>query len=252
MISLKSTQEIEKIRAAGMIVQEVFRAMKDAIVPGISTYELDQIANKIVCEAGAVSPTIGYGDPPFPAATCISIDDEIVHGIPSKSRVLEEGQIVTFDVVVGLDGWMADAARTYPVGKVSEEKERIIKTAEDAFWAGVAQAKIGNRVGDISAAVQKYAEERGYSVIRELTGHGIGQSMHEAPDVPNFGNPGRGPRLAKGMVLCIEPMIAAGKRYVKMHDDEWTISMRDQKVSAHYENTIVITDAEADILTLTR
>lgn len=250
MISLKSSDEIARIRRAGQLVRQVLEAMREAMRPGISTYELDMVAQRVIKEAGGTAPCIGYGEPPFPAATCISIDDEIVHGIPSKERFLEEGQIVSFDVVCELDGWMADAARTFPVGEVSEEKLRLIEAAKQSFYAGVEQAKVGNRVGDISAAVQTYAEENGYSVIRELTGHGIGRSMHEDPEVPNFGRPGRGPRLQEGMVICIEPMIACGKRYVVLGDDDWTVAMRDGRPSAHYENTIVITAEGPQILTI--
>lgn len=250
MIQLKSKDEIEKIRAAGKIVEEIFASLKSAIKPGVSTLELDILAREIVNKHNAISPTIGYGEPPFPAAICASIDEEIVHGIPSDNRRLEEGQIITADVVVGLNGWMADAARTFPVGDISEEKAALIEAAEACFWAGVEQAKVGNRVGDISAAVQAYAEGHGYSVIRELTGHGIGRSMHESPDVPNFGTAGRGPRLEDGMVICIEPMIAIGKRHVTMYSDQWTIAMRDLKPSAHYENTIAITNDGPVILTL--
>ena len=183
MIRLKSQDEINKIRAAGRLVKAVLDAMQAAIHPGISTYELDQVAMKVIEAAGGSGPCIGYGDPPFPTATCISLDEEIVHGIPSENRILRNGQIVTFDVVCELDGWMADAARTFPVGEISPEKQALMDAAEAAFWAGFSQAKIGNRVGDISAAVQNYAESHGYSVIRELTGHGIGREMHEAPDV---------------------------------------------------------------------
>lgn len=250
MIQLKSSQEIQKIREAGKVVESVFRAMQDAIEPGISTLELDQIARDVVQKSGGISPTVGYGEPPFPAATCISIDEEIVHGIPADDIYLREGQIVSFDVVVGLDGWMADAARTFSVGEISDEKKQLIEVTEESFWQGLSQAKIGNRVGDISYAVQEYAESRGYSVIRELTGHGIGRSMHEAPDVPNFGTKGRGPRLEEGMVLCIEPMIAVGKRTVVLLDDQWTIAMKDRKPSAHYENTIAITSDGPIVLTL--
>lgn len=249
MITLKSHDEIAKIKAAGALVKQVLKTMEEAIRPGISTLELDLLAQAVIKEAGGSAPCIGYGDPPYPAATCISIDEEIVHGIPSGKRFLEEGQIVSFDVVCELDGWMADAARTFPVGKVSEEKQSIMEAAKQCFYEGLAKAVPGNRVGDISAAVQAYAESHGYSVIRELTGHGIGRSMHEAPDVPNFAGPRRGPRLTEGMVLCIEPMIACGRRQVVLGSDDWTVSMRDGRPSAHYENTIAITAEGPQILT---
>lgn len=250
MISIKSKEEIQKMREAGHLVKRVLDAMEASIRVGISTMELELIARKVIAEAGGGAPCIGYGDPPFPAATCISIDSEIVHGIPSETRFLEEGQIVSFDVVCELDGWMADAARTFPVGEVSEEKQKLMACAEQCFYAGLDKAIPGNRIGDISAAVQAYAEERGYSVIRELTGHGIGRDMHEAPDVPNFASKRRGPRLQEGMAICIEPMISCGKRHVILADDDWTVIMRDGKPSAHYENTIVITADGPEILTI--
>lgn len=249
MIQLKSHAEIAKIREAGRLVMEVIETMRQAIRPGVSTAELNEIAAKMIREAGGSAPTLGYGEPPYPAETCISVDEEIVHGIPSQDLVLEEGQIVTFDVVAELDGWMADAARTFPVGKISQEKEALVEAAKASFEAGFAEAVVGNRIGDISAAVQAYAEGHGYSVIRELTGHGIGRDMHESPDVPNFGRKGHGPRLQEGMVICIEPMIASGSRYVTLADDEWTVAMRDLKPSAHYENTVVITADGPVILT---
>ncbi len=249
MIQLKSRDEIEKIEAAGRLVMKVMHALRDQIRPGVSTAELDQLARTIINEAGGSAPTLGYGDPPYPAATCISIDDEIVHGIPAEDRVLETGNIVTFDVVCELGGWVADAARTYPVGEITEEKETLIEAAKTCFYDGLNQAVIGNRIGDISATVQNSAESKGYSVIRELTGHGIGRSMHEAPDVPNFGRAGRGPRLQEGMVICIEPMIAAGQRYVTLKADEWTVAMRDGRPSAHYENTVAVTKDGPEILT---
>ncbi len=249
MIQLKSQAEIAKIREAGRLVMACMDAMQAAIRPGISTKELNEIADKMIREAGGTAPCLGYGEPPFPAATCISVEEEIVHGIPSEDILLEEGMIVTFDIVAELDGWMADAARTFPVGEISEEKKALLQAAKEAFEMGLAEAVIGNRIGDISAAVQTYSEGHGYSVIRELTGHGIGREMHESPDVPNFGRKGHGPRLQEGMVICIEPMIAAGARYVTLAEDEWTVLMRDRKPSAHYENTIVITKDGPVILT---
>ncbi len=250
MISLKSKDEIEKIRKAGSLVKKVLENMEEAIRPGISTLELELLAREVIENAGGSAPCIGYGDPPFPAATCISTDEVVVHGIPSANQVLAEGQIVTFDVVCELDGWMADAARTFPVGRISEEKQALSDTAKSAFYAGLEQAVPGNHIADISAAVQKEAEGKGYSVIRELTGHGIGRSMHESPDVPNYVTRRRGPRLQEGMVICIEPMIACGERYIVLGNDGWTVSMRDKRPAAHYENTIVITADGPEILTV--
>lgn len=249
MITLKSKDEIAKIKEAGKLVKKVLEAMEENVRPGISTYELDQIAQKIIFDAGGSAPCIGYGEPPFPAAICTSIDEVIVHGIPSKDRILEEGQIISCDVVCELNGWMADAARTYPVGQVSEEKMALMEAAKESFYAGMEKAVPGNHICDVSAAVQKYAEGKGYSVIRELTGHGIGRSMHESPDVPNYVSRRRGARLQEGMVICIEPMIACGKRYVYLGEDEWTVTMQDGKPAAHYENTIAVTADGPQILT---
>ncbi|MDO5732190.1 MAG: type I methionyl aminopeptidase [Eubacteriales bacterium] len=250
-INLRNPEEIEKIRAAGQIISEVFALAKSSIRPGLSTYELDKLCEKHIRSRGASCPCINYGQPPYPAATCISLNETVVHGVPSKSRILAEGDIVTVDVVVGLNGYMADAARTFPVGTVSPEAEAIIDAAEASFFRGLLAAIPGNRVGDISFAVQSYSESHGYSVIREMTGHGIGVDMHEAPDVPNYGRPHRGPRLEAGMVICIEPMIAAGEQYIMIDEDEWSCVMEDGELSAHYENTVAITEHGPEILTMT-
>jgi methionyl aminopeptidase len=251
MITIKSHDEIAKIREAGKIVEEVFAVLEEKAKPGISTLELDHLVLSIAKKHKASCPTIGYGEPPFPAASCISIDTQLVHGIPSAHVHLEEGQIVTFDIVIEKDGWMADAARTFPIGQISEEKERLVRATEQSFWEGFKMAEVGNRVGDIGHAVQTYAEAQGYSVIREFTGHGIGRDMHESPDVPNFGRPKRGPRLQEGMVFCIEPMIAMGSRHVEIQRDGWTVTMQDKMPSAHYENTIAITKDGPKLMTLT-
>lgn len=249
-IVIKTAEEITAIRRAGQLLAKVHEALRQEVRPGITTGELDQIAERMIREGGGTPTSKGYGDPPFPASICTSIDDEVVHGIPDDDRVLEEGQIITLDITVGVDGWQADAARTWPVGEISAEKQKLIEAAEKAFYAGMAQALEGQRIGDIAHAVQSEAEGQGYGVIRELIGHGIGRDMHEAPEVPNYGRPGRGPRLRSGMVFCIEPMITQGKRHIAIKDDEWTIVTKDGQAAAHYENTIVITPTGPEILTL--
>ena len=249
MINIKSESEINKMRDAAKILADVMYAMKENIKPGISTYELDQIGYNVIKKAGAVAPTLGYAMPPYPAATCISIDEQVVHGIPRKEKFLEEGQIISLDLVVGYKGWMADAARTFPVGNISEEKQILIAAAKDCFYAGYEQAIIGNRIGDISAAVQSVADSRNFAVIEEFVGHGIGREMHEDPSVPNYKTLRKGPRIQEGMVICIEPMIALGSKEVYLEDDGWTAVMADGKAAAHYENTIAITSAGPEILT---
>lgn len=249
-IVIKTVEEIASIRSAGRLLAQVHEALREEVRPGITTGELNRIADRLIRDGGGIPTSYNYGDPPFPASICTSIDDEVVHGIPADERVLEEGQIITLDITVGLEGWQADAARTWPVGEISEEKRKLIVAAETAFNAGLAEALEGQRVGDIAHAVQRSAEGEGYGVIRELCGHGIGREMHEAPEVPNYGRPGRGPRLRSGMVFCIEPMITAGKRHIALKDDEWTIVTQDGRPAAHYENTIAITPTGPEILTL--
>ncbi len=249
MISIKSKSEIIKMRDAAKLLVDVMYAMHDAIKPGISTYELDKIGHDVIKKAGGDAPCLGYAQPPYPAATCISIDEEVVHGIPRKDKILRSGQIISIDLVVGYNGWMADAARSFGVGELDPEKQELVDTVKACFYAGYEKAILGNRVGDIGVAVQKVAEDKGYSVIREFVGHGIGTEMHEDPQVPNYKTVRRGPRLEEGMTICIEPMIAMGKANVYLEDDGWTAVMKDKKPSAHYENTIVITANGPEILT---
>jgi methionyl aminopeptidase len=250
MVFLKSPSEIEKMTASGRILGQVLETIGRVVEPGISTADLDQIARQMIKKTGGTPSFLGYGHPPFPAAICASIDDEIVHGIPSKKRRLQEGDIVSIDAGVYLDGYHADAARTFPVGSISSEKSTLLSTTRQCFWEAMVLARAGNRIGDLSAAIQKQAESLGYGVVRELTGHGIGRALHEEPDVPNFGRPGHGLRLEAGMALAIEPMINLGTRRVRMLNDGWTIVTADGKPSAHYENTLIITDGEPLILTL--
>ena len=251
MIYLKKPEEIEKMRAAGRIVHLVLKAAEAAIRPGITTGELEDIAVRIISESGGTSPFLGYapvGHPRYPAWTCISTNDEVVHGIPGR-RVLKEGDIVTVDCGVELDGWLGDSAWTFPVGKVSPAVERLLKVTEQSLFKGIEQAKAGNRTGDIGSAVQKFVEAHGYSVVRELSGHGVGRSLHEDPQVFNYGQRGKGELLQCGMTFAIEPMVNAGRKETKVLSDRWTIATADRKYSAHFEHTVAITPDGTLILT---
>ena len=248
MVEILNDSELDKMRAAGRLVAKILMALEKAAAPGVTTKELDDIAQDIIRQAGGTAPCVGYGRPPFPAAICTSINEVVVHGIPS-SRKLEEGDIVTCDVVAGLDGFMGDAARTFLIGEVSEEKRLLVERTKECFFKGLEMAKIGNRIGDISHAVQTCAESYGYGVVRELEGHGIGRTMHQDPDVPNFGKPGRGHRIYKGMAFCIEPMITMGRREVYLEQDGWTVPTCDGSPSAHYENTVIISDNGPEMTT---
>jgi methionyl aminopeptidase len=252
MFVLKSPDEIDRMERAGQVVAKVLEAIRSLIRPGITTAEIDHLARRILKEEGALPSFLNYGDPPYPAAVCVSIDSEVVHGIPSEDRVVREGSIVSVDVGACLDGWHGDAARTYLVGDVTPEIRRLVDTAEACFWKAVEVAIPGNRVGDVSFAVQRCAEASGYGIVRVLTGHGIGQHLHEEPDVPNYGRPGRGTRLVEGMVLAIEPMINLGTGDVVLHDDGWTVETSDGCPSAHYENTVAITANGPRVLTMPR
>lgn len=251
MIYIKTREEIEKMRRAGRVVDEVLKTVGEAAVPGMTTGKLEDIAARIISDAGGSSPFLGYspgGHPPFPAWTCISVNDEIVHGIPGR-RALKEGDIVTVDCGVELDGYLADSAWTFGVGKISPQAERLLKITKEALYKGIAQAKPGKRVSDISHAVQRYAELNGFSVVRELVGHGVGKTLHEDPQVPNFGAPGKGPVLKCGMTFAIEPMVNAGRKDIKCLDDNWTIVTADGSLSAHFEHTVAIVPSGALILT---
>lgn len=241
MVEILSDEELQLMREAGRLVAVILKELEKAAQPGVSTLELDNIAQRIIKEAGGSAPCLGYGRPPFPAAICTSVNDEVVHGIPSADIILRDGDIVTCDVVAELNGFNGDAARTFLVGDVDEKTRLLVKRTKEAFFEGLKKAQIGNRIGDISNAVQNYAESFGYGVVRELTGHGIGRSMHQDPDVPNYGKAGRGPRIVKGMAFCIEPMINMGAKDVVIYDDGWTVASADGLPTAHYENTVIIT-----------
>lgn len=249
MVEILSDYELEKMREAGRLTAMVLKELRKAAVPGVSTKHLDDIAQRIIKEAGGTAPCVGYGEPPFPAAICTSINEVVVHGIPSDKEILKDGDIVTCDVVAELNGFMGDAARTFLVGNVDEKTRLLVERTKEAFFKGLEKAQIGNRIGDVSHAVQECAEGYGYGVVRELTGHGIGREMHQDPEVPNYGKAGRGPRIVKGMAFCIEPMINMGKRNVVLGYDGWRVSAADGLPAAHYENTVIITQNGPEMTT---
>jgi len=246
VIVRKSAAEIEKMTAAGRVVADTIAHVGEQLEPGITTGELDKIAADFIRSRGGVPTSMGYRG--YPAAICISPNEVVVHGIPG-ARVVAEGDVVTIDVGVTLDGFIADSAYTFPVGEVEPEAQRLLEVGRDALIAGIVQARAGNRVGDISAAVQRLVEANGFAVVRSLVGHGVGRSYHEDPHIPNFGEPGRGPLLSEGMTIAIEPMITAGSAGVYVEDDEWTISTEDGSLSCHFEHTVAITDDGPRILT---
>jgi methionyl aminopeptidase len=247
MIVIKSDLEIEKLRKAGKIVAFAHEEIKKQIKPGMSTYDIDKIATDVVLSHGATLAFKGYAG--FPGNNCISVNEEVVHGIPSKKRIVQDGDIVSVDIGSYIDGYFGDAARTYAVGKVSEEAKRLIEVTRESFFKGLEFAKVGYRLSDISHAIQSHCEKHGFSIVRDYVGHGIGRKLHEPPQIPNFGRSGRGPRLQKGMVLAIEPMVNMGSYEVKTLEDLWTVVTVDKSLSSHYENTIVITEGEPEILT---
>jgi len=250
LITLKSAAEINKMRRAARIVAEVLEGMREWVAPGVTTAELDRLAEAVIGKYNAIPSFKGYPSGsarPFPASICASMNEELVHGIPGP-RVLQEGDIISIDVGAILEGYHGDAAITLPVGKISSEAQRLLEVTEGALYAGIAAARVGNRSGDISAAIQSHVESRGYNVVREYTGHGIGRQMHEDPQVPNYGSPGKGVRLRKGMTVALEPMVLAGDSCVRVQDDHWTVVSCDGELTAHFEHTIAITDGEVQIL----
>ena len=250
MIIVKSREEIEIMRVTCTMTGHMLNDLAEIIKPGISTADIDKYCLEYIQKNGMTPTFKGYGG--FPGNVCVSVNEEIVHGIPDHSRVLQEGDIVSVDVGAIYKGYTSDAARTYPVGKISEEAARLIRVTEESFFEGIKYAKVGSRLSDISHAIQSKAEGEGYSVIRDYTGHGVGRDLHEDPQIPNYGRPGRGPRLVAGMVLAIEPMIAQGTYETETLMNDWTAVTADGKLSCHYENTIAITDDEPEILTLVK
>jgi methionyl aminopeptidase len=249
VIIRKSTAEIERMAAAGRLAAETIALVGEHLEPGVSMIELDRLADEHITAQGAIPTSKGYPGPyPFPAATCISVNEVVVHGIPTDYRA-REGDLITIDIGVTLDQLVTDSAYTFAVGAVSEEAQRLLDVGRDALEAGIAQARVENHVSDISHAVQTVVENAGFSVVRSLVGHGVGHAYHEDPQIPNFGEPGRGPVLAPGMTLAIEPMITAGGPEVVVRPDRWTIASRDGSLAAHFEHTVAVTESEPRILT---
>lgn len=247
MIILKSPEELKKIRKSCRIVATVLEELKIYIKEGLTTKQIEQFIENLIIKMGGIPAFKGYRG--YPASACISINEQVVHGIPSEKVFIKEGDIVSVDVGVIYDSFYGDAAYTYSVGKISEEAEKLLKVTEEALYKGIAEAIPGNRVGDISNAIQSHVEANGFSVVRAFVGHGIGMSLHEDPQIPNFGSKGVGPKLKKGMTLAIEPMVNAGTHEVKILSDGWTAVTKDGSLSAHFEHTIAITEGEPEILT---
>ena len=246
MIIRKAPAEIERMARAGAVVADTLALIGERARPGISTQELDELADEFIRSRGGVATFKGYRG--YPASICTSPNDMVVHGIPGL-YTLREGDLLSVDVGVTLDGFVADSAYTFPIGEVSPEADRLLEGCQAALAAGIDQCRVGNRLSDISHAIQRVTEEHGFSVVRSLVGHGVGRSMHEEPQIPNFGEPGRGPLLSEGMTFAIEPMINAGGAEVVLHDDEWSISTADSSLSAHFEHTVAITEDGPRILT---
>ena len=249
-VVIKSKHEIELMEEAGKRLSETLMLLRDHIRPGITTYELDKIGQKHIEGMGCIPSFLNYNG--YPASICISVNDEVVHGIPTKDKVLHEGDIVSLDAGLIYRGFHADAARTYPVGKISKEAEQLIAVTKQSFFEGIKYAKEGNHLYDISAAIDDYVSEFGYGIVEDLVGHGIGRSLHEDPQIPNFKQKRKGIKLRAGMTLAIEPMINIGRSDVEWLDDDWTVVTEDGSLSAHYENTVVITNGEPKILTIER
>lgn len=247
MISVKSPREIEMMRISGRIVAETLELMRESIRPGITTKELDTIAETHIRKSGGIPAFKGYNG--FPASICSSINEQVVHGIPG-STVLKDGDIIGIDIGAVYEGYYGDAARSYGIGHIDDELQKLLRVTEESFFAGIEYALEGNRLSDISNRIQKHVESNGFSIVRDFVGHGIGTNMHEEPQIPNYGPPGKGPRLVAGMALAIEPMVNLGRYAVKVLKDGWTVVTADGKPSAHYENTIVITKGKPEILTL--
>ena len=250
MIILKTDKEIGYMREAGQILASTLAALKAAVEPGISTLDLDKLAEKAIRQAGAKPSFKGYKG--FPATLCTSINEEVVHGIPSARRRVKDGDLLSIDIGCIVNGYHADSAVTIPVGAVSENLRRLLDATEQAMWAGIRQARAGNRLGDIGAAIQAVGDAAGYGIVRDFVGHGIGQALHEDPQVPNYGTPGYGSVLKAGMCLAIEPMFNLGTHVVKVLDDKWTVVTADNSLSAHFEHSLVVRDGEPEVLTVLR
>ena len=248
MIIIKNSEQLALMKKAGRITAEALLLARDTVRPGISTKEIDTKIHNFISKCGATPSFLGYGG--FKGSACISINNEVIHGIPSERKILSEGDIVKIDVGACYRGYNGDSARTFPVGKVSDEALRLISVTEQSFYEAMKFAKAGNRVGDIGSAIENFVISNGFSVVRSYIGHGVGAELHEEPEVPNFGRPGRGARLYSGMTLAVEPMVNAGTHEVKVQKDGWTVITLDGKLSAHYENSIAITDGDPILLTV--
>lgn len=247
MITLKSPHEIDLMRRSGKITAAARALAGEMVKPGVTTQEINDAVERFIRKQGAVPSFLHYNG--YPASACISVNDEIIHGIPSPKRVLQEGDIVSVDVGAYIGGFHGDCAATFPCGRISPEAQRLIDVTRQSFFEGIRFAREGQRLQDVSAAVQAYVEQNGFSVVREYVGHGVGAKMHESPEIPNYGRPGHGPRLLRGMTLAIEPMVNAGSAAITQLSDGWTVKTADGKWAAHYENTILITDGAPEILT---
>lgn len=248
MITIKSAKQVEKMRESCKLTKECLELLEKNIKPGVNTKQLDKLAYDFYKSKGATPNFLNYEG--YPATICASVNDEVVHGIPSKHRVLKDGDIISIDLGCILDGWHSDAARTFGVGKISDEAQKLIDVTRESFFEGIKYLKHGAKLGDVSSAIQNYVEKNGFGIVRDLVGHGIGREMHEDPSVPNFGKAGHGVKLAAGMALAIEPMVTAGDYHVCVLDDDWTVVTDDGSLAAHYENTVIITKDGCEILTL--
>ena len=248
MIVVKTARELKKMQDACTLSARALKLAGEMVEPGVSTLEIDTAVQKFIEGEGGVPSTLGYNG--YPASTCISVNSVVVHGIPSKKTILKQGDIVSIDIMAGMHGYHGDNAYTFPCGDIQPEAKALLKATEESLYEGIKAAQAGNRIGDIGSAVQRYVESRGYGVVRAFTGHGVGTKLHEDPSVPNYGTPGRGPRLIPGMTIAIEPMITAGDYKVKVLDDEWTAVTVDGSLAAHYEHTVCITPDGPRIMTL--
>lgn len=249
-VTIKTAKEIELMREAGRILEKVHDEMEKAIRPGISTWEINRLGEELIRSYGCIPNFLNYNG--YPASICVSVNDEVVHGIPNKKRILQEGDIVSLDAGVIYQGYHSDAARTHPVGEISKEAKQLIEVTRQSFFEGIKHAKAGHHLFEISAAIGTYAQNFGYGVVTDLVGHGIGTKLHEDPQIPNFAQKRRGLRLQAGMTLAIEPMINIGRPDVYWLDDDWTVVTDDESLSAHYENTVLITEGEPELLTLSK
>ncbi len=248
MVTIKSKREIELMKEAGRVVGLVFKTLEETLKPGMSTLDIDSIVEKTMLDNDCIPAEKGYYD--YPASACVSVNDTLIHGIPSSKIILKEGDIVSVDIVASYKGYMADACRTFSIGTISSRAEQLVKTTKEAFFEALKVVKVGNRIGDISNAIQSYVEKHGYNVVREYTGHGIGSHMHEDPAIPNFGKAGTGSVIEANTALCIEPMVLEGRKDVRVLPDGWTVKSRDGKLTAHYENTVIVTESGYEIITM--